>query len=229
MKIFGLQKMTLLDYPEHVACTVFLGGCDFRCPFCHNYELACNMAQPVMDVEELFAFLEKRKGLLDGVAITGGEPCLQEELPEMLSGIREMGYAVKLDTNGYHPEMLKRLFSEKLVDYAAMDIKNSPEKYAQTCGLRKVDLGRIKESIRVLLEEAPDCEFRTTVVEELHEAADFEKIGQMIRGADRYFLQCFTDRDSVPYEGFHAPSAEALETYAAVVRRYVPDVRLRGV
>ena len=229
MKIFGLQKMTLLDYPEHVACTVFLGGCDFRCPFCHNYELACNKAQPVMDVEELFAFLEKRKGLLDGVAITGGEPCLQEELPEMLSRIREMGYAVKLDTNGYHPEMLKRLFSEKLVDYAAMDIKNSPEKYAQTCGLRKVDLGRIKESIRVLLEEAPDCEFRTTVVEELHEAADFEKIGQMIRGADRYFLQCFTDRDSVPYEGFHAPSAEALETYAAVVRRYVPDVRLRGV
>ena len=229
MKIFGLQKMTLLDYPEHVACTVFLGGCDFRCPFCHNYELACNKAQPVMDVEELFAFLEKRKGLLDGVAITGGEPCLQEELPEMLSRIREMGYAVKLDTNGYHPEMLKRLFSEKLVDYAAMDIKNSPEKYAQTCGLRKVDLGRIKESIRVLLEEAPDCEFRTTVVEELHEAADFEKIGQMIRGADRYFLQCFTGRDSVPYEGFHAPSIEALETYAAVVRRYVPDVRQRGV
>ena len=229
MKIFGLQKMTLLDYPEHVACTVFLGGCDFRCPFCHNYELACNKAQPVMDVEELFAFLEKRKGLLDGVAITGGEPCRQEELPEMLSRIREMGYAVKLDTNGYHPEMLKRLFSEKLVDYAAMDIKNSPEKYAQTCGLRKVDLGRIKESIRVLLEEAPDCEFRTTVVEELHEAADFEKIGQMIRGADRYFLQCFTDRDSVPYEGFHAPSIEALETYAAVVRRYVPDVRQRGV
>ena len=140
MKIAGLQKMTLLDYPGHVACTVFLNGCDWRCPFCHNYELAEGKSPAVMDDTELLAFLAKRTGLLDGVAITGGEPCLYKELPDLFRRIRALGYGIKLDTNGLHPELLRELLDENLVDYVAMDIKNSPAKYAVTAGVEAVDL-----------------------------------------------------------------------------------------
>ena len=229
MKIHGLQKMTLLDYPGRVACTVFLGGCDFRCPFCHNFELVDGSAEPIMGDVELFAFLEKRKGLIDAVAVTGGEPCLHPGLPELLRRCREMGYATKLDTNGFHPEALRSLIAQGLVDYVAMDLKNSPEKYAATCGLKTLDLGPIRESAAILLENRCDYEFRTTVVDELHEAADFEKIGEMIAGAKRYFLQAFADRDSVPFSGFHAPSREKMRSYAAIAQRFVADTQLRGI
>ena len=180
MFIHGLQKMTLLDYPGHVACTVFLGGCDLRCPFCHNYELAIGTAPAIMDEQELLRFLEKRRGILDGVAITGGEPCLRKDLPELLAQIREMGYGTKLDTNGFHPEMLRTLLDRGLVDYAAVDIKNSPSKYALTAGVDKVDLEALAETIGLLMDSAIDCEFRTTVVKELHTAEDFHWIGGMI-------------------------------------------------
>ena len=229
MRIHGLQKMTLLDFPGRVACTVFLGGCDFRCPFCHNYELACGTAPAVMDDDELLAFLSKRQGLLDGVAITGGEPCLHAGLPDLLARIRELGFATKLDTNGYHPAMLARLIDEGLVDYVAMDIKNSPEKYARTCGVERIDMAPINESIRTLTETAPDYEFRTTVVAELHEASDFHAMCEMIAGARRYFLQSFTDRDTVPFEGFSAPSPDEIRAYADIARAYVPDTQVRGV
>lgn len=228
MKIHGLQKMTLLDFPGRVACTVFLGGCDFRCPYCHNFELVTGEAKLLMDDQELFAFLEKRHGLLDGVAITGGEPCMNPGLPELLRQIKEMGFLAKLDTNGYHPEVLSSLLEEGLVDYVAMDIKNSPEKYALTVGQR-LDLGRIKESIALLMNSGGDYEFRTTVVKELHAAEDFEKIGQMIRGAKRYFLQCFTDRDTVPFGNLHGPSAEEMEHFAEIARRHVPETQVRGM
>ncbi len=229
MLIHGLQKMTLLDFPGHVACTVFLGGCDLRCPFCHNFELADGSAKPVMDDAELFKFLKKRQGLLDGVAVTGGEPCLHESLPDLLRAIRDLGFAVKLDTNGFRPSMLHRLMEEGLVDYVAMDIKNSPAKYAVTSGMQSLDLRPLQESITLLVGGNIDYEFRTTVVQEFHEAADFEEIGQMILGARRYFLQCFTDRDSVPFEGLHAPSVDSLQEYASIARKYVPDTQLRGV
>ena len=229
MRIHGLQKMTLLDFPGRVACTVFLGGCDFRCPYCHNFELATGEAKPVMDDEELLAFLRKRQGLLDGVAITGGEPCLHKDLPDLLTRIHELGYAIKLDTNGYHPGMVERLIADSLVDYAAMDIKNSPEKYARTCGVERIDMGPIRESIAILKETAPDYEFRTTVVAELHEAADFHAMGALIEGAKQYFLQAFTDRDTVPFEGFSAPTQNELENYAEIARAYVPNTQLRGV
>ena len=229
MKIHGLQKMTLLDFPGAVACTVFLGGCDFRCPFCHNFELVDGSAQPLMDDEELLSFLAKRKGLLDGVAFTGGEPCLHVGLPDLLEKIRAMGFATKLDTNGYHPERLQEILNRGLVDYVAKDVKNSPAKYAATCGLETVDLDKVRRSIQLLMDGPADYEFRTTVVAEFHQAADFEAIGRMIRGARRYFLQCFTDRDSVPFGNLHAPSAQDLRAYADIVRPYVPDVNLRGV
>lgn len=229
MKIYGLQKMTLLDYPGHVACTVFLGGCDFRCPFCHNFELVDGSAPALMEDTEFFSFLYKRKGLLDGVAITGGEPCLHPGLPELMRKIRSMGFFVKLDTNGAHPAMLRSILAEGLAQYVAMDIKNSPAHYARTVGLPAVDLAPIQESIELLKKGTVDYEFRTTVVDELHQAKDFEAIGPWIAGARRYFLQAFTDRDSVPFGNLHAPSAERMMEYAAIVRRWVPDVRVRGV
>lgn len=229
MKIHGLQKMTLLDFPGRVACTVFLGGCDFRCPFCHNFELVDGTAQPLMDEEELLSFLSKRTGLLDGVAFTGGEPCLHAGLPALLEKIRSMGFATKLDTNGYHPERLREILDRRLVDYVAMDIKNSPAKYAATCCLDTVDLDKIRQSIALLMNSGVDYEFRTTVVSEFHESSDFEAIAPMIAGARRYFLQCFTDRDSVPFGDLHAPSAEDLRHYADIVRPFVPETHLRGV
>lgn len=229
MNIHGLQKMTLLDFPGRVACTVFLGGCDMRCPFCHNAELIDGTAAPVMDDKELLAFLEKRKGLLDGVAITGGEPTLRKDLPDLLRKIRALGYPIKLDTNGMHPDRLKAMLDEGLLDYVAMDIKSSPENYAHTCGLEKLDLEPIQTSVKLLMASNIDYEFRTTVVDELHCLSDFEAIAQWIAGAKAYYLQAFTDRDTVVYENFHAPTRECMETYAAAVRKTVQNVALRGI
>ena len=226
--LHGLQKMTLLDFPGKVACTVFLGGCDFRCPFCHNYELADGSARPVMDEAALMAFLEKRRGLLDGVAITGGEPCLRPDLPDLMRRIRGLGFAVKLDTNGTHPALLDGILREGLADYVAMDVKNSPEKYARTAGLGELDLTPIRRSVELLKAGGVDYEFRTTVVDELHEAADFEAIGAWIAGARRWLMQPFTDRDTVPYGGLHAPSAQKMEAWLGIMKRFVPDSRIRG-
>ena len=235
MKIHGLQKMTLLDFPGRVACTVFLGGCDFRCPFCHNFELVDGSAPAIMEDTELLSFLEKRRGLLDGVAITGGEPCLYKDLPELLRKIRAMGYGIKLDTNGNHPQLLKSILEEGLVDYVAMDVKNSPEKYAATIGLKELDLTNIRQSLGLLREhwekhkDTFDYELRTTVINEFHEAADIEKMGEFIKGAPHYFLQCFTDRDSVPFEGFHAASREKMAAYLEIAKRFVPKSEIRGM
>ena len=230
MKIHGLQKMTLLDFPGKVACTVFLGGCDLRCPFCHNAELIDGTAPAVMDSGELLAFLKKRQGLLEGVAVTGGEPLLRgDELTELAEKIRDLGYPLKLDTNGTHPDRLRTLTDRGLVAYVAMDIKNSPERYARTCGLETMDLAPVRESAALLMEGKTEYEFRTTTVAELHDEESFRKIGEWIRGAKRYFLQKFTDRDTVPFEGFHAPSDEQMKLYRAVAREYIPGAELRGV
>ena len=229
MNLHGLQKMTLLDFPGHVACTVFLGGCDFCCPFCHNFELIDGTAQPVTDSAALLSFLKKRKGLLDGVAFTGGEPLLHTDLPALMAAVRALGYAVKLDTNGYHPDRLRAVLEAGLVDYVAMDVKNSPAKYALTCGVETVDLEKIRASIALLIDGKCDYEFRTTVVKPLHEAADFDAIGKEIRGAKRYFLQCFTDRDTVPFQNLSAPTADEMKTFAEIARKYVPATALRGV
>ena len=229
MKIHGLQKMTLLDYPGKVACTVFLGGCDLRCPFCHDSGLLDMGAPAEMDDTALLKFLEKRTGLLDGVAITGGEPLLRGDIFELLEKIRALGYAVKLDTNGNHPAALKRVVEAGLVDYVAMDVKNSPARYAGTVGLPDFDMTAVRESIAFLLGGTVDYEFRTTVVQELHDESSFREIGELIHGAKRYYLQCFTDRDSVMFAGLHAPTEETLKRYAEIVKPYVVSVALRGV
>ena len=229
MTIHGIAKMTLLDFPGHVACTLFLPGCDFRCPFCHNFDLATGKSEEVMSEDELLAFLKGRTGLLDGVAITGGEPLLHRDLPDLLSKIRELGYLTKIDTNGYHPEALEKIISSGLCDYVAMDVKNSPAKYAETCGVGTVDLSRIEKSIEILKGAPVDSEFRTTVTAELHTAEDIAQIGKMIRGAKKYFLQAFVDRDTVPFEGVSAPPRETMSEYLAIARKYVPDAALRGI
>ncbi len=229
MKIHGLQKMTLLDFPGKVACTVFLGGCDMRCPFCHNAELIDGTAPAVMEEEELLAFLKKRTGLLEGVAITGGEPLLRDDTITLMEKIRELGYPVKLDTNGTHPDRLRKILDRGLAAYVAMDIKNSPERYAVTAGLKKMDLAPVQESVSLLMEGRTDYEFRTTVVAELHDADSFRGIGEWIRGARYYYLQKFTDRDTVPFGGFHAPEDEKMLEYAAIAREYVPSAVIRGM
>ena len=229
MNINGLQKMTLLDFPGRVACTVFLSGCDFRCPFCHNSELLDSSADVVMDDSELLSFLDKRRGLLDGVCFTGGEPLLRRELPELIKKIKEKGFAVKVDTNGNHPELLQQIISDGLVDYIAMDIKNCPEKYCSTIGLESFDISNINKSIKMLIESDMEYEFRTTCVKEMHEESDFYKIGEWIKGAKHYFLQSFTDRDTVAYEGLHAPDKSEMERFCSIMSGFLKDVQIRGV
>ena len=225
--------MTLLDFPGRVACTVFLGGCNFRCPFCHNSELLDGIEEQVMDDKELLSFLAKRKGILDGVCITGGEPTLKKDLPQLLRAIKELGYPVKLDTNGYRPEVLKKLVEEGLVDYVAMDIKNSPAEYGAAVGLSKPDLSRIEESIRFLAKGNVDYEFRTTVVAELHTGKSMEEMGKWLldtAGAPvkRLFLQPFVDRDTVMFAGLHAPQTAEMAKYAVILEPFAESVKIRG-
>lgn len=229
MKLFGLQKMTLLDFPGKVACTVFTGGCDLRCPFCHNFQLATGKSDPVMDEGEFFDFLSKRRGLMDGVAVTGGEPCLNRDLPDFLKRVKSLGFLTKLDTNGLHPDLLKKILDAGLADYVAMDVKNSPEKYALTCGVDRVDMDKIAESISLIKSSAPDYEFRTTVTSQLHDVSDIRRIGEMIEGASRYFIQPFADRDTVPFGGFSAPDRKTLGDFAAAAAPFAYQVGVRGV
>lgn len=234
MNISGLQKMTLLDFPGKVACTVFLHGCNFRCPFCHNAELLEGQIEPVMSREEFLAFLSKRQGLLDGVCISGGEPTLTAGLKELLQEIKAMGFATKLDTNGSRPKVLKELVAAGLVDYVAMDIKNSPSQYAATCGVAKVDLDAIEESITFLLSGAVDSEFRTTVVLPLHNDASIEEMGRWLHNlagkktAKKLFLQPFVDRDTVVFSGLQTPDSTQMARFAELLRPFVLEISVRG-
>ena len=225
--------MTLLDFPGRVACTVFLGGCNFRCPFCHNSELLDGKCEPVMEKEELLQFLQKRKGILDGVCITGGEPTLQPDLADMLREIKALGYPVKLDTNGYRPEVLESLVNAGLVDYVAMDIKNGPEAYVETSGVKKMDLSRIEKSIRFLAGGAVDYEFRTTVVAELHNEASITQMGKWLLNTagspvKRLFLQSFVDRDTVMFAGLSAPDDAKMQLFQSILAPCAEMVKIRG-
>ena len=229
MNIHGLQKMTLLDFPGKVACTVFLGGCDMRCPFCHNWELVDMNAPALMDEQELLRFLGGRVGLLDGVAFTGGEPLLRNDLADVIKKIRDMGFLIKLDTNGNHPDRLKAVLEEGLIDYVAMDVKNSRKRYGETIGLPGFDTSKVEESIQMLISGNVDYEFRTTVMKEYHDEESFKDISEMIKGAKNYYIQCFVDRDTVPTEGLTAYSADELRGFLEIVRPNVKNVGLRGV
>lgn len=230
MIISGLQKLTLLDFPGRTACTVFTGGCNFRCPFCHNGDLvAPGEGFPAVSTEEAAAFFKKRAGLLDGVCVTGGEPLLQEGLESFLGELKGLGYQVKLDTNGAFPGRLRNLTERGLVDYVAMDLKNSPQKYGPTVGRPDLDLGPIRESVAYLLSGTVPCEFRTTVVREFHETEDFEAMGEWISGAQKYFLQVFQDSERVLRPGLHACKKEEMQAFQAVAARFVAHTEIRGL
>ena len=227
MKINGLLKLTLLDFPGKTACTVFFGGCNFRCPFCHNAGLVRGEGENISE-EEFFKFLRKREGILDGVAITGGEPLLQKDIVEFIRKIKEMDYQVKLDTNGSFPEKLKALVKEGLIDYVAMDIKSSPEGYSRAAGC-KIDMEKIRESVDFLLSGAVDYEFRTTVAKGAVLPEDMEGIGELIGGAKRYFLQGFVDSGDILGEGCGPYEKEEMEEMLKTVKKYVPTAELRGM
>ena len=232
MVISGLQKMTLLDYPNKVACTVFLSGCNFRCPFCHNGQLL-ETSDAIMTEEELLSFLTKRKGLLDAVCISGGEPTLQPELGNLLRKIKEMGYCIKLDTNGSCPDVLKDLVRRGLLDYVAMDIKNCPDRYNETAGVQ-VQLEQIEESVRFLTQAHVDYEFRTTVVAQMHDQKAIEAMGQWVyklaggEKINKWFVQPFVDRDTVMYSGLYAPNEAQLSEFVGILRRFSLQSSVRG-
>ncbi len=231
MKLGGLQKLTLLDFPGHTACTVFTKGCNFRCPFCHNASLVLSDRGECDDVseEEFFSFLEKRRGILEGVAVTGGEPTLQKDLKEFLGKIKKMGFAVKLDTNGYEPGILSELIAEGLVDYVAMDIKSSPAGYSKAVGKKDFDIGRIEKSINILKSSPIPFEFRTTAVKGLHTAGDFLAIGKWLGNVENYFIQQFVDSGDLIENGYSAFSKEEMTALLTMARVGTPSSKLRGI
>lgn len=230
MKICGLNKTTLLDYPGKVAATIFLGSCNFRCPFCQNSPLVLHAdREPEISREEVLAFLKKRAGILEGVCITGGEPTLNDDLEDFLKEIRALGYDIKLDTNGSRPHIIKDLVQKGFVDKIAMDIKACPENYGNAAGLLYPDMDSIQESAHFLLEGTVDYEFRTTVVKELHTEKDFREIGQWLKGAKSYFLQAYKDSEEVLQPGFSSYSLEELEHFRNILLETIPLVEIRGM
>ena len=232
MKVTGIQKLTLLDYPGVVACTVFTAGCNFRCPFCHNAMLVLpeQIDDECLTDDEVFGFLKKRRGVLDGVAVTGGEPLLHADMPEFLARVKELGYKIKLDTNGSNPELLSEIVKNKLVDRVAMDIKNAPEEYARTIGLKSFDIAPVERSKEMLLRGDIDYEFRTTVVKGIHTKESLIGAAKWIEGAKEYYLQQFKDSGNlILLDGLSAYDEKQMHTLADAVRDYVPTVEVRGV
>jgi pyruvate formate lyase activating enzyme len=220
--------MTMLDFPERVACTVWTYGCNLRCPFCHNASLVIDKAE-LFDEEEIFSYINKRKGVLDGVCITGGEPLLQKDIFDFMKKIKETGLLIKLDTNGAYPDLLKKAIEDGLVDYVAMDIKNSKEKYAQTVGVSNLDIAPYEKSVEILKNSGIDYEFRTTIVKELHDLSDIQKIGEWIKGAKKYFLQSFVDSGNTIKTGYSAHDKNTLEAFKQAVLEHISRVEIRGI
>ena len=227
MKIMGLQRMTLLDFPGKIACTLFLGGCNYRCPFCHNAHLATGEGEEIMSLDEFFAFLDSRRGRLEGVCISGGEPTIHSALPELIREIKSRGFAVKLDTNGTNPEMLMSLINDGLLDYVAMDIKNSPERYEDTVVINSHLLESVRLSAKILMEGRVDFEFRTTLMRELHDAEDMESIGRWLSGEEKYFLQTYRDEGDLLVGGFTPHTEEEKKNFVNILKRYIPNVKIR--
>ncbi len=230
MKISGFQKMTLLDFPGKVACTIFTAGCNLRCGFCHNASLVTHIDSEVnFDPDEIISYLSKRKGLLDGVCITGGEPLLQPDIADFISRIKALGYSVKLDTNGCYPDKLAAIVDAELVDYVAMDIKNCKEKYAETVGIPDFDISAVEKSVAYLLQGKVDYEFRTTVVKEYHTTQDIGAIGEWIKGAKNYFLQNFVDSGDLICGGLQAVEPSVLYNMQQIVEPFVVNTAIRGI
>ena len=231
MLIKGLQKLTLLDFPEKMACTVFTFGCNLRCPFCHNASLVLSDRAddtPSIKEDEFFAFLQKRRGILEGVCITGGEPTLQPDLPDFIARIKNMGYAVKLDTNGYRPAVLRSLVERGLLDYVAMDIKNSLDRYGETVGIAHFDTSPIEESMDYLMEGLVPFEFRTTLVRGLHTEDSRRTMGQRLAGQEAFYLQAFVDSGDLIQNDMEGFTPEETRSLLSALRENVPNAQMRG-
>lgn len=230
MRISGLQKLTLLDFPNLVACTIFLPGCQFKCPFCQNASLVLDLTQ-VDEISEdyIFDYLKERKGKLDGVCVTGGEPTLQSDLKDFIKKIKDLGYKVKLDTNGYNPKVLKELLDLSLLDYVAMDIKNSKEKYPITTGVKSLKFENILKSINLLKNSNIEYEFRTTVIKEFHNKEDFIGIAKLIKGVKNYYLQEYRDSETCIKRGFHAYSKEEMDEFVSILKNEGINASIRGI
>ncbi len=230
MQIHGFKKLTLLDYPGHLAAIIFLGGCNMRCPFCQNSSLVINpSSQPTIPKEEVLDTLYKRRNVLEGVCISGGEPTLYHDLLNFIKEIKDLGYLVKLDTNGTNPSIIKSLVKEGLIDYIAMDIKNSKEKYAKTCGTPHFPLEEIEESIAFIMTSQIAYEFRTTIIKEYHTIEDILSIGNWIKGAKAYYLQSYLDSGDILSPGLNGHSKETLSNYVKLLTPYIEYVSLRGI
>lgn len=229
LNIQGLQKTTLLDYPGHVAATVFFGGCNMRCPFCHNMDIVRTEDPPAYNDEEILSFLSRRRGVLDGICITGGEPTLCTDLPRFIASVKDLGFLVKLDTNGTNPKMLGALIKDKLIDYVAMDIKSSMSGYGRACGVDDIRLAPVKESIDILIGGECDYEFRTTCVEEFLDDKAVADIGNLIKGAKRYYLQGYVESEFVPDKSLHPVTKEKLLEYVRELEKYIGHVKIRGI
>lgn len=229
MRISGLQKLTLLDFPQVVSCIVFTQGCNFRCPFCHNSTLVEGEPEEEISAEEIFEFLKKRKGLLDGVVITGGEPLIQKDIRDFAEKLKEMGYLVKLDTNGTNPQKLKELVEAKLIDYVAMDIKNSPEGYEKATGVATL-LDKITESKEFLLKATVPYEFRTTVVKGIHTKENLISLAEWIKGAEQYFLQQYKDSGSILSPTGLSPFSEAeMKEFLSEILPIIPTAKIKNL
>ncbi len=229
MLIKGFQKLTLLDYPGKTACTVFTGGCNYRCPFCHNAGLVTKMDTEIIPESEVFNHLKKRQGILDGVAISGGEPLLQGDIEEFLKKIKELGYSIKLDTNGSFPDKLKSIIDNGLCDFVAMDIKNSKERYNETVGIDKFDISLMEKSVEILMNSDVQFEFRTTVTKNFHTVEDIEKIGEWIKGTEKYYLQNFVDSGNLIDCNVEGVSKEEMQLMLEKIKKYVPTAEIRGL
>lgn len=230
MKFNGFQRLTLLDYPGKVACTLFTAGCNLRCPFCHNASLVTHIDNTnIYNKEEILSYLGKRQGILEGVCISGGEPLMQTEIEDFIKEVKALGYSIKLDTNGFYPDKLISLVEKGLIDYVAVDIKNSYSKYAKTTGIENLDLSPLKTTVEFLLSGKVDYEFRTTIVEGLHTEADILDIGKTIKGAPRYFLQNFVDSGDLIGEGLCAISLENMKKMQKIAAQFVPNAEIRGI
>lgn len=227
MNIQGYQKLTLLDFPGKMACTVFTGGCNFRCPFCHNASLVNNPNEYTTSCDEVLEYLEKRKGILQGVCITGGEPLLQPDLEEYIGKIKALGYSVKLDTNGYLPDRLENLLKTGLVDYVAMDIKASKDNYSKAAGI-PIDIEKIEKSVELLKNSNVPFEFRTTVVKGIHSVNEFKLIAEWIKGTKKYFLQKYKDSGDILGDGCDGFSDGEMNEILNTVKVIIPEAQIRG-
>ena len=227
MALVGLDKMSLLDYEDKIACVLFYKACNFRCPFCHN-GLTVLEASDEFLFDAVLDYLKSRKGLLDAVVFTGGEPTLEPNLKKHIKAVKELGFLVKLDTNGTNPEIVEDLIQDNLLDYIAMDIKNCPDKYHLTCGVKQVDLEKIKKSISIIMNSGVDYEFRTTLVNEFHELTDMEALGQLIKGARILYLQKFVEREGCIQKGLHEVSEDLANQFRNILLKDIDEVELRG-